>query len=148
MKSAADVAAYRKANLLPKALLHPAIATKTHAAFLRGEYDTAVFQAFREVEIAVRQAGNFSATDLGVDLMDKAFHNTNGPLTDQSVPESEREATRLFFRGAIGRYKNPHSHRHVPITDATEAVELLLLASHLLRIVQTQTTPNTTSPKP
>lgn len=148
MKSAADLAAYRKANLLPKTLLHPAISTKVHAAFLRGEYDTAVFQAFREVEIAVRLAGKFGANDLGVDLMDKAFHKTSGPLADQGIPESEREATRLFFRGAIGRYKNPHSHRSVPIADPTEAVELLILASHLLRIVEIQTSTNTTVANP
>jgi hypothetical protein len=44
--SANDLAAYRGAAMLPKALLHPSIATKVHAAFLRGEYDAAVFQAF------------------------------------------------------------------------------------------------------
>jgi len=136
LKTASEVAAYRKAGLLPKALLHPALATKVHAAFLRGEYDTAVFQAFREVEVAVRAAGNFTATDLGVDLMDKAFHKSNGPLTDTTVPESEREALRLLFRGAIGVYKNPTSHRHVALGDLAEAVEILMLASHLLRIVQ------------
>lgn len=122
--------------MLPKALLHPTIATKVHAAFLRGEYDTAVFQAFREVEIAVRTAGKFKATDLGVDLMDKAFNKTSGPLTDLAVPDSEREATRLMFRGIIGRYKNPHSHRAVAIIDPSEAIELLMLATHLLRIIQ------------
>ena len=52
-----DFAAYRKAGLLPKGQLHPLIASKVYPAFMRGEYDTAVFQAFREVEVAVRAAG-------------------------------------------------------------------------------------------
>lgn len=139
MKGASDLAAYRKAYLLPKTLLHPSLATKVYAAFLRGEYDTATFQAFREVEVAVRSAGKFAPTDLGVDLMDKAFHKTSGPMRDSSVPESEREAMRLLFRGAIGVYKNSTSHRHVPMTHPGEAVEVLMLASHLLRIVDTRT---------
>jgi Protein of unknown function (Hypoth_ymh) len=39
----------------------------------RGEYDTAVFQAFREVEVAVRSAGKFPAEQFGKELMRKAF---------------------------------------------------------------------------
>src|SRR5258708_22010595 len=38
---------YKNANLLPRSKLHPAIADKIYPAFLRGAYDTAVFQAFR-----------------------------------------------------------------------------------------------------
>ena len=49
-----DFAAYRKAGLLPKGQLHQLIVSKVYPAFMRGEYDTAVFQAFREVEVAVR----------------------------------------------------------------------------------------------
>ena len=42
--------------------------------------------------MAVRTAGKFTQNDLGVDLIDKAFHKTSGPLTDLTIPESEREA--------------------------------------------------------
>src|ERR1035441_8441560 len=70
MKTADDLKAFRHAAQLPKALLHPAISTKVYAAFLRGEYDTAVFQAFREVEVTVRRAGGFGANDLGAALLE------------------------------------------------------------------------------
>src|ERR1017187_1446721 len=137
-----DFAAYRKAGLLPKGQLHPLIASKVYPAFMRGEYDTAVFQALGEVEVAVRVAGNFGPKDYGTKLMHDAFKTaekkgqsaTPGPLTDTQLPTAEQEAMANLFVGAIGLYKNPQSHRHVP-TRPEDAAEVIVFASQLLRIV-------------
>lgn len=129
---------YARSVAFPKALLHPSIADEVWLDIIRGDLETAVFKSFRAVEIAVREAGNFSDTDIGTPLMRKAFDKTTGPLSDQQQPEAEREALAHLFAGAIGSYKNPHSHRTVTINDATEAQEMVILASHLLRIVDSR----------
>jgi uncharacterized protein (TIGR02391 family) len=129
-----DVRAYRRANLLPRQRLHGRIAQKVWASFLRGDYDTAVFQAFKEVEVSVRKGGGFTDGDIGVPLMRKAFQPESGPLADHAALRAEQQALADLFAGAIGSYKNPHSHRSVTI-EADEAVEMIVLASHLLGIV-------------
>src|SRR5438477_12064736 len=102
MKSREDLAAYIKGNLLPKGQIHPLIAVRVYPAFLRGEYDTAIFQAFREVEIAIREAARIPEGTKGADVIRDAFRVANdkgpaGPLTDQSIPRGEQESMLLLF---------------------------------------------------
>ena len=126
-----------RSDFLPEHEFHPAISSKVWSFFSHGAYDTAVFEAFKQVEIAVRKAGGYAEVDIGVKLMRKAFNVKNGDLTDQNQQEAEKEARFFLFVGAIGAYKNPGSHRDVDFT-AEEAVELIGLASYLLRIVDSR----------
>ena len=132
-----DLAAYRKVKLLPKDQLHPIIAEKVWSKFLLGDYGIAVLHAFIEVEIAVREVGEYVETDYGVRLMREAFDVETGHLTDPNQQKAEKQARSDLFAGAIGSYKNPGSHRNVNVT-AEEAVEIIILASHLLRIVDSR----------
>lgn len=128
------VAVYRKTTLLPFAELHPTIASSVYPMFLRGDYDTAVFQAFKEVEISVRSAARVGNDRLGCSLMREAFTPRNGPLSNAQEVPGEQTALMELFTGAIGYFKNPGSHREVELT-AIEAAETIMLASRLLRIV-------------
>jgi uncharacterized protein (TIGR02391 family) len=102
---------------------------------MRSEFDVAVFQAMKAVEVATREAAGLPNDLIGVKLMRKAFDPKDGPLADMEAGESEKEARSALFAGAIGSYKNPHSHHDVELTDPTEAAEIVMLANHLLRIV-------------
>ena len=123
-----------KWTLAPSLLFHPIIIKKAYPSIKKEEYDMAVFKVFKTVEIRVRELSGLPNEMIGVDLMRKAFNPDNGPLTNKAVPKAEREALSHLFSGAIGCYKNPISHREVHLT-FNEAFEMLLLASHLLSIL-------------
>lgn len=134
-ESEEDFRQFEMARHLNRSLLHPAIAEEVWLSFIRGRFAAAVFEAMRAVEIAVREAAGFPESEHGVPMIRKAFHKDTGPLRDPGQEMGEREALMHLFAGAVGSYKNPHSHRNVAMEDAGEAIEIVMLASHLLRIV-------------
>lgn len=130
LNSNIDFRAYQRGHLLPASFLDPELVTKVRPLFLRGDYDTAVFSAFRELEIRVRATAGLPQDQIGVPLMRQAFHPETGPLTDKSRPMAEREATQHLFAGAIGLFKNPSSHRAVEYSPE-EAADLIRFANYL-----------------
>lgn len=120
--------------LVPSLLFHKIILKKSWLYIEQSKFDDAVFKAFKAVEIEVRRVCGYSSELIGVKLMRKAFDPEKGPLTDYSVPKAERQAIADLFCGTIGLYKNPHSHREVNL-EFNDAFEMLLLATHLLNIV-------------
>lgn len=134
LRTRADVQTFRKGRILPDDLIVGVFRQKVVPLFRRGDYDVAVFQAFKEVEVAVRLFANAADNEVGVSLMRKAFNPENGPLADMEAVYSEREALMHLLSGAIGHAKNPTSHRHVKI-DAAEAASLIIFANYLYGLV-------------
>ena len=136
-ESETDLKPYAFVRRLPREALHPRFADKVWAAFMRGEFDVAVFQAMKTVEVVVREASGFKDDMLGKALMQEAFKE-GGPLADPQAEKGEQVGRMNLFMGAIACYKNPHSHRDVQLNSPEEAVEIVMLANHLLRIVDSR----------
>lgn len=117
-------------------MLHSDLRESVYENFSNGNYDTAVRDAFVLVEDKVRTAAGLPNSLVGVQLMRTAFDPNKGKLTDSKLVMAERERMADLFAGAIGTFKNPHSHRIVGNNDPSSVIEELMLASRLLRFVR------------
>jgi hypothetical protein len=135
-----DLAAAKARSMFTREMFHPSLPDAAWNAFRAGSYDTAVFEAFKAVEVAVLKKGlrknGIVEGDHGVLLMKKAFDPNAGPLTDTGAKPPVRKARRCeLFTGAMGELRNPKAHGDPTITDPLVAVEELMTAGALLRIV-------------
>ena len=123
-------------QMLHREMLHRDLQGPVYVNSTSGHYDTAVRDAFVQIEIPVCDAANLPASSVGVKLMREAFNPNTGKLTNKALQMSERERMADLFVGAIGLFKNPLTHRKVGNTEPMPVIEELLFASRLLRFVK------------
>lgn len=126
---------YKKGDNFPWDRIDPVLIRKVKSDFLKGDFDTAIFKAFKEVEVRVRKKAKLTDSEIGVPLMTRSFSPNKGPLADQSADKGEQVAMMNLFAGAIGKFKNPSSHRDTEYTNTDEVKDILCLANQLLRII-------------
>ncbi|WP_309130842.1 TIGR02391 family protein [Brevibacterium sp.] len=115
--------------------LHAEVVSSASALFADSQYDSAVTEAMKSVEVRVRRLTGLEVS--GAALMQEAFKPKNFML-DVGVEEGrsgsdEREGFFYLFRGAIVGIRNPKAHELARGDDPNEALELLALASLLHR---------------
>lgn len=118
----------------------PLLEAAARPQFLRGDFEAAALMAMKEVEVRVRALSGLPAGMVGTALMQEAFRpekgqQQGGPLSDAQAEGGEAVALMELFKGALGLFKNPASHRRVDYTDPTEAAEVVLLADLLMRLL-------------
>lgn len=132
LNSPADITTLAQRQILPKAFLHPVIAQCSGPIFHSGRYDSAVYEAFKQVEIAVRNGSGIDS--IGATLMMEAFKKGCGALTDATADVAEQEGMMFVFAGAMKVFRNSTGHRNVEM-DAYQAAALIVHASYLMSIV-------------
>lgn len=109
---------------------------KVREHYLSGDYETAVFEAFKLLEETVRTKANQSPQVIGDNLMKQVFNPSSGILQHpEARTEGEKEGLFYLMRGAIRWFKNPVSHRTVGYNSDKEAAYVLAFANLLLNMV-------------
>ncbi len=118
-----------------RTLLHPRVAEAALGDLERGRPDIAVFAAFREPEIAVREVAG--VTSHAKDTFYDAFAirgKSRGPLVPHNMETGEVISLREMMAGAYGFSRNPSAHRNVQ--NDTQAMRLLIIASALFSVLE------------
>ena len=135
IRSRSEFDIHLREAVLPRGVVHQSIEPLMRTLFMKGHYDEAVPLAFKEVEVAVRDAASYAGDLHGVPLMREAFKPEGGRLTNMSLAIAERRAEADLFAGALGHARNPGLHRRTAIS-ASEASQLVQFASYLLALVE------------
>lgn len=115
--------------------LHADVVRAASGLFADQQYESAVTEAMKSVEIRVRRLAGSPLS--GAALMQEAFR-PKGPRLDVAVEEGrsgddEREGYFHLFRGAMVGIRNPKAHELARGDDPFEALKIIALASLLHR---------------
>ena len=118
--------------------LHPDVAAAAGPLYRDGHYAPAVFQAFKAVEVRLRELSglDLSGRDLAAQALGgdpwRVAVNRHGGRTGAD----EQEGLKLLFMGAFQGLRNPGGHE-LDALDGQEAMEQLAVASVLMRWLDT-----------
>lgn len=117
------------------ASLHPGVLEAAGRLFADNHYGPAVFDAFKAIEVRVREMTSLELT--GRELMAQAFDSSNPRIALSAKAGrtwlSEQEGYRFLFMGAMQGIRNIEAHERSELTSRQYALELLALASVLMR---------------
>jgi hypothetical protein len=100
-----DFEAAKVRGSFTRGMFHPSLPDAAWNALRTGDYDTAVFEAFKAVESAVRKKGGYTNADFGAPMMKKAFHGGYRSVARRDRDAGASRRARRCGRSRRGRSK-------------------------------------------
>ena len=129
----------RNDSLFDLLISDPDITSATRSLFVDGHYARAVEEAFKCLNNGVRRRSGITDKD-GSDLMFHAFDPRLPVLRINrlnSVSEIDEQAGyRQILAGCMKGLRNPRAHEHQLQDNPNSALELLVLANHLMSVLK------------
>ena len=117
------------------------LANASRQLFIDGHYTNAVEDAYKCLNNAVKEKSGLSADGDG--LMTQAF-SANSPVLHLNSLQSQSEQNEQrgymqIFAGVMAGIRNPRAHEHEIVDDPEVALEMLVIANHLMRKLEGST---------
>jgi uncharacterized protein (TIGR02391 family) len=110
----------------------------THRLYRNGHFAEAVEAAYKVVNNTVKKKAGTPDKD-GTPMMQAVFAREKPILRLNALrtetERNEQEGYRFIFAGAMLGIRNPRAHEHEVADEAAVAIEMLVLANHLLRVL-------------
>jgi len=114
-----------------------AIRDATRKLFVDRHYARAVEEAYKCLDNVVKDKSGLPIS--GKDLMDKAFSEKNPILKLNALQttsqKNEQIGYMIIFGGCMVGIRNPRAHDHQKVDSPEAALEMLVWANHLMRVV-------------
>ncbi len=101
-----------------------------------GDFDLAIAGAFKAVEVRMRERANLSSHVSGQVLITNFFKAISGTRRQRKDRKGDLADEEHLFRGLFGMYRNRAVHEAPHVDDPQDALEIIISALHLLRIVE------------
>ncbi len=109
----------------------------TRKLFLDGHYARAVEEAYKCINNTVKAKSQLSKD--GQDLMNQTFSEKNPILKLNNLKtvshRDEQTGYMLIFSGCMTGIRNPRAHEHKKTDSPEVALEMLVWANHLMRVI-------------
>jgi len=125
------------AGLLDALVTEPDLRAVVRQVFLNGHYGLAVEEGFKYLNNLVKRRSGLEAD--GSSLMGSAFSMHSPVLKLNDLRTQSKKDQQLGYmqilQGSMTGIRNPRAHEHKYLDEPRNAIELLALCNHLVRLV-------------
>jgi len=103
--------------------------------FEQGNFEEAVQNALKTLEVRIREEGGFSQNEYGDSLAMEAFRPDEGPLSFGET-DAEQQGVMFLYRSAFKTFYNPAKHRFLDDLDKKQTYHILCFVNMLITLLE------------
>lgn len=130
-----EISPQRSRLELPVSVFDEEILERCAHHFEQENFEEAVQNALKTLEVKIRDEGDFPQTELGDNLATQAFHPEEGPLSFGET-EAERQGVMFLYRSAFKTFYNPSKHRFLDDLDKKQTYHILCFVNMLITLME------------